>query len=83
MNTSSNAVGGAETATQQLQIELEQFRSELDRCTTRLHLTEMLLEHVADAVFVADLDGRIVDVNPAACAKAPRMGLRLRGGVLV
>jgi PAS domain S-box-containing protein len=32
-----------------------------------LQLTEKLFEHVADAVFVADLDGRIIDVNPAAC----------------
>ena len=68
MNTSSNAVRGAETATGQLQLELERLRSELDRCTTRLQLTEKLLEHVADAVFVADLDGRIIDVNPAACS---------------
>src|SRR5271165_3423883 len=68
MNTSSNAVGGAETATERLQLELERLRSELDRCTTRLQLTEKLLEHVADAVFVADLDGRIIDVNPAACS---------------
>src|SRR5580692_955380 len=63
MNTSSNAVRGAETATEQLQLELERLRSELDRCATRLQLTEKLLEHVADAVFVADLDGRIIDVN--------------------
>src|SRR5271157_1993123 len=68
MNTSSNAVRGAETATERLQLELERLRSELDRCTTRLQLTEKLLEHVADAVFVADLDGRIIDVNPAACS---------------
>src|ERR1700737_383458 len=68
MNTSSNSVRGAETATEQLQLELERLRSELDRCTTRLQLTEKLLEHVADAVFVADLDGRIIDVNPAACS---------------
>ena len=68
MNTSSNAVRGAETATEQLQLELERLRSELGRCTTRLQLTEKLLEHVADAVFVADLDGRIIDVNPAACS---------------
>jgi PAS domain S-box-containing protein len=68
MNTSSNAVGGAETATEQLQLELERLRGELDGCTTRLQLTEKLLEHVADAVFVANLDGRIIDVNPAACS---------------
>ena len=68
MNTSSNAVRGAEIATEQLQLELERLRSELDRCTTRLQLTEKLLEHVADAVFVADVEGRIIDVNPAACS---------------
>src|ERR1700737_2437078 len=68
MNSSSNPVRGAETATERLQLELERIRSELDRCSTRLQLTEKLLAHVADAVFVADLDGRIVDVNPAACA---------------
>src|SRR6201987_4616593 len=68
MNTSSNAVRGAETATEQLQLELEQLRSELDRCSTRLQLTEKLLKHVTDAVFVADLDGRIIEVNPAACS---------------
>jgi PAS domain S-box-containing protein len=68
MNTSSNAVGAAETATERLQLELERLQSELDRCTTRLQLTEKLLEHVTDAVFVADLDGRMIDVNPAACS---------------
>src|SRR3984893_12244177 len=68
MNTSSDAVGGAETATERLRLELERLRSELDRCTTRLQLTEKLLEHAADAVFVADLDGRTIDVNPAACS---------------
>src|ERR1700732_3044853 len=68
MNTSSDAVGGAETATERLRLELERLRIELDRCATRLQLTEKLLEHAADAVFVADLDGRIIDVNPAACS---------------
>ncbi len=68
MNISSNAVRGAETATEQLQLELERLRSELARCTTRLQVTEKLLEHVTDAVFVADLDGRIIDVNSAACS---------------
>ena len=68
MNTGSGAVKGAETATERLQLELDRLRSELDRCTTRLHLTEKLLEQVTDAVFVADLDGRIIDVNLAACS---------------
>src|ERR1700751_3967184 len=68
MNSRSDAVGGAETATERLQLELEQLRSELDRCSTRLHLTEKLLARVQDAVFVAELDGRIIDGNPSACA---------------
>src|SRR5258705_12520338 len=68
MNSSLDAVGGAETATERLQLELEQLRSELDSCSTRLRLTEKLLAHVQDAVFVAELDGRIIEVNPAACS---------------
>jgi PAS domain S-box-containing protein len=68
MNTGSNVVRGADTATERLQLELERLRSELDRRTTRLQLTEKLLDRVVDAVFVADLDGRIIDVNPAACS---------------
>src|SRR3982074_2238273 len=32
MNSSLDAVGGAETATERLQLELEQLRSELDSC---------------------------------------------------
>src|ERR1700751_621608 len=68
MNTGSNVVRGASTATERLQLELERLRSELDRRTSRLQLTEKLLDRVVDAVFVADLDGRIIDVNPAACS---------------
>jgi PAS domain S-box-containing protein len=68
MNTSSDAVRGDETAPERLQVELERLRSELDRCTTRLQLTEKLLAHVPDAVFLTDLEGRMIDVNPAACS---------------
>jgi PAS domain-containing protein len=82
MNTSSNAVRGAETATEQLQLELERLRSELDRCATRLQLTEKLLEHVADAVFVADLDGRIIDVNARCWAMKGRSCSKCARGIL-
>src|SRR5947209_20222110 len=68
MNTSSDAVRAAETATERLQLEVEQLRGELDGRSTRLHLTETLLARVPDAVFVADFEGRIIDVNPAACS---------------
>ena len=68
MNTSSEAVRGAETATERLQLEGERLRSELDSRSTRLHLTETLLARVPDAVFVADFECRIIDVNPAACS---------------
>jgi PAS domain S-box-containing protein len=68
MKTSSDAGQGAETATERLQVEVERLRSELDACSTRLHLTEKLLANVPDAVFVADSAGRIIDVNSAACS---------------
>jgi signal transduction histidine kinase len=51
MNTSSDAGQGAETATERLQVEVDRLRSELDACSTRLHLTEKLLANVPDAVF--------------------------------
>jgi hypothetical protein len=50
MNTSSDAGQGAETATERLQVEVDRLRSELDACSTRLHLTEKLLANVPDAV---------------------------------
>ena len=68
MNTSSNPPGGSQTATERLLLELERLRSERDNSSTRLQLTEKLLAQVPDAVFVADLDGRIIDVNSAACS---------------
>ena len=34
---------------------------------SRAEFLELIFGHVADALLVADLDGRIVDVNPAAC----------------
>jgi PAS domain-containing protein len=66
MNTSSDAIRAAESTTERLELELEPLRSNLDPCTTRLQLTEKLVEHAA--VFVADLDGRMIEVNPAACS---------------
>jgi hypothetical protein len=49
MNTSSDAIRAAESATERLELELEQLRSDLDPCATRLQLTEKLVEHAADA----------------------------------
>lgn len=45
----------------------EGHRLELEKCRQRLEHMEGLFAHVADVIFVADPDGRIVDVNPAAC----------------
>ena len=73
MNTSSDAIRAAESATERLELELEQLRSDLDPCTTRLQLTEKLVEHAADAVFVADLDGRMIEVYPAGCSRLGEM----------
>src|SRR5262245_28830315 len=50
-----------------LKLELEQRQCELEECRARLEQMEGLFAHVADAVFVAESDGRIIDVNPAAC----------------
>jgi PAS domain S-box-containing protein len=67
MNTNSSTAGSAANAAGVEQFELEQTRRELDRCQQRLEQMENLFAHVADAVLVAELDGQIIDLNPAAC----------------
>ena len=49
-----------------LQLELERSRHELCHWQKRLAQMEALFAHVADAIFVVELDGQIVDANPAA-----------------
>jgi PAS domain S-box-containing protein len=51
-----------------LQHKLEQCQRELEECRARVVQVEELFSHLADAIFVSDPDGRIVDVNPAACS---------------
>ena len=50
-----------------LQFELEQCQRELDERQQRLEMMESLFAHVADAVFLTEPDGQIIDANPAAC----------------
>ncbi len=54
--------------TETLPLELERCRRELAECQKRLLKMEGLFEHRAEAVFGAEPDGRIIEVNPAACA---------------
>ncbi len=50
------------------QIEPERRQRRLEPYQQRLEWIESLFTQMADAVFVAGLDGQIIDVNPAACA---------------
>jgi len=50
-----------------LRIELQRRQHELDEYRRHMGQLEGLFAHVADAIFVGEPDGRIVDVNPAAC----------------
>jgi PAS domain S-box-containing protein len=43
-------------------------RREFDEDGSRRELLELLFTHVANAIFLTESDGRIIDVNPAACA---------------
>ncbi len=72
MTTASKSVGSPQT-------ELERARRELEHCRQRMSQMEGLFTHVADAIFVTETDGLIIDVNPAACqllgyAKAELLG---------
>ncbi len=51
-----------------LKAELERCQHELGECRQRMMHLEGLFAHVADAIIVAEPDGRIVEVNPAAIA---------------
>jgi PAS domain S-box-containing protein len=68
MNPGLNEIGNAANASESSRLELEQCQRSLDEFQKRAKQLEDLFVHVADAIFVAETDGRIRDVNPAACA---------------
>lgn len=47
--------------------EAEALQLKLGECQRRLEQMDSLFSQLADGVFVASPDGRIIDVNPAAC----------------
>ncbi len=68
MKTDLDEFADAARRVESLQLELERCRRELDTYQERLEQMETLYAHVADAIFVAELDGQIIDVNPAGCS---------------
>src|ERR1700677_3643130 len=81
MNPRPKKVKKVADAAEPMLIELQRCRSELDECRRRMGQMEGLFANVADAIFVGELDGRIVDVNPAACellgySKEELLGMR-------
>jgi PAS domain S-box-containing protein len=68
MNPGLNEIGNAPNASESLRLELELCQRKLEESQKRAAQMEDLFAHVADAIFVAETDGRISDVNPAACA---------------
>jgi signal transduction histidine kinase len=68
MSIGSDVIGNAAAEVEPLRLELEECRRKLDVCRERLRQIEGLFAHVADAMFVAEPDGRLIDVNPAAGA---------------
>jgi PAS domain S-box-containing protein len=65
MNIDADKEGNSSKPASYLDGPLE---GELKVNQSRGELLESLFAHVADAIFVVDPDGRIIDVNPAACA---------------
>ncbi len=68
MNASPSTVESAVSANEAAQFELELSRRKSIRCQERPEQMESIFANMADAVFVAELDGQIIDVNPAAYA---------------
>lgn len=68
MNTRLEEAERTAKQTTTLRLELESCRRELGDCHKRLEQLECFFVNVADAVFVTEPDGQIIDANPAACA---------------
>jgi PAS domain S-box-containing protein len=68
MNSNPGKTKDAAKADELLRLELERCQRELDKSRGRVGQLEGLFTHMADAIFVTELDGQIIDVNPAACA---------------
>ena len=68
MSDSTGTVVSAANAGAVSQLEPERCQRKLEHYQQRLEQMESLFTHMADAVFVAEPDGQIIDANPAACA---------------
>ena len=61
-------MANAAKTVESLRLELGAAQVALDKSRRRVEQLEGLFTHIADAMFVTELDGQIIDVNPAACA---------------
>jgi len=68
MKTNTGEKSAAADAVESLRRELAQCRRQLEECRQCAELMGGLYANVADAVFVAEPDGKIIEVNSAACA---------------
>src|SRR6267378_6413959 len=67
MKAKETETAGVDRTVQSLRDELGRYQRKLDECRKFMEQIDGLFAHVADAIFVAEPDGRIIDVNPAAC----------------
>jgi PAS domain S-box-containing protein len=68
MKPNSEDTKDAAKMVETLRLELERCQYALDKSRGHVERLEGLFTHMADAIFVTELDGQIIDVNPAACA---------------
>jgi PAS domain S-box-containing protein len=68
LNPETDDQTAAASTAEGLRRELERSERSLIHCRERMKQMEGVFTHVADAILVAALDGRIVEANPAASA---------------
>jgi PAS domain-containing protein len=68
MKSSPKKTKDAAKADEPLSLELERCQLARDKSHGRVEQLEGLFTHMADAIFVTELGGQIIDVNLAACA---------------
>jgi PAS domain S-box-containing protein len=67
MKAQLEKTANAATTVESLRLELQARQREIAEFRQRIEQMESFFAHIADALFVTELDGQIVDVNPAAC----------------
>ncbi len=79
MKSNPKKTKDAAKADEPWRLEMERCQLARDKSRGRVEQLEGLFTHMADAIFVTELNGQIIEVNPAACAMLGYQATELLG----